>query len=340
MTMKLLLLLIGLTGALGVLYDRLTLNNKKSTHILFLIGLWDKIDSWNIKDYPKLAIRSVLRCLNFPFTDSRTFWRTVILGSVISVILTFAAYNLGYYLHSTPEFQAKISARHPVFFIINLLFDGLTVLATILLFSKAESKPNSWLPFFISLNLIFAILFSVLCLASSTYASQTIIDRHHSTNLTFLPSRTLTAPPGVPKTEIVYSKLSPLQHLNIAYTTFVELVTTRKPPPIRNVLEYKIKKGHTVFGAKLKEDTLFKLDSMFSLPMLLFSTTTLIPTTLWVIIVSLLWIAKASLLSFKWAICHILEKQTESPASYSPGKLTATFIIVVMFLIKICIELY
>ncbi|MBW8041291.1 MAG: hypothetical protein FVQ85_14980 [Planctomycetes bacterium] len=340
MSITLLILLLGLIVGLGHLYDQLTLNKKKSAHILFLTGLWDKVDTWQTKDFPKLAIRIVLRRLNFTFGGRKTLWLPLILFSIASISLTFIAINLGYYLHSTPEFHSQIVSKHPVFFIINWFFDGLTVLATIFIFSKAESRPNYQLFFLIPINLAVAILLSILCLASSTYSSQTILGRNYSTNSTFFPPRALTDPPGVPKNEIQYLSPSARSHFTVAYKTLAEWATTRKPPIIRGLRGYEIKKGHDVFGIHLEEDSIFMLDATYSLPMLFFSTTTLLPISLWAVIISLLGIAKASLLGFKWMMCHILEKQTESPSSYSPGKLTATFIVIVVAILRIIFEIY
>lgn len=338
MRTDLLIFLLIFFALLGRFFDFLNHKRQKPKQIAFLTRICLKLDAWEIADYPKYAIRTVLKWITFSFREQKKIWVPLLLFSMTSVILTFVSYNLGYYAHSTPEFQSHIVFKHPAFFLINWVFDGLTILATFYIFSYAKSRPNFYLCFFVPLNLAIALIFSICCLASSTYFSQVITSQDHNTYSTFFPPRKLTDPSGVPPAAIRYLEPSPKSHFFTAYKTITSWVTTRKPPEIRGLLGYAINEGNYIYDNKqirITEGSIVFLNSDYSLPMLLFSATTLIPTIIWLTIVSFLSLVKGTLMTFKWFACYVLEGQTESVYSYAPGTLIAYILDILIVILKL-----
>jgi hypothetical protein len=158
--------------ALGAVVDRFLVTRHRSALHTAMVRWWTKIYDTSIPELPASAARRVLKLGKFIFPWKMLSWQASVACIIISWSLTSAAFLLGKIIEGEPWHKLPSELPLATVYFANFPYDLLTILLTVRVLQLLSASPNVGISFgIITLNIIVAGFLAVFCAASIQWAN-------------------------------------------------------------------------------------------------------------------------------------------------------------------------
>lgn len=346
-------------SAAGVAFDKFLLNKQKNKLHTLMVAWWDRLDNTQIPDLHKLMASFTISGFQKVFGFQLFSFRSIALAVLFSFFLTSGAAIVGQIIDGSMKelsyyFENKlVPLMHFYTYVVNFLFDALTIMITLKVLSIIRSKGRLISTALILLDVILALILSIGCLTLSSAIGRFSLE-HKLVWTSQIATEQETLEAVVKKyTEennaafryeevvtIFPIKYSNLERMKIATHSIIDFLISGS-----NSYSY-----NTTIRVELNQESLRKKITIpytfkhFLLYHILFSLTTFIPIFLYLSIFVIIVIAKPVLAICKVITMYVLEVATESNPSinhkdFIPGTMFGILIGLVTALGKAIIEL-